>query len=211
MKKSFTLVEILVTVGIIVLLAAAAGPALKIHQDKANLDNAVTKIKDGILETQNYAFAPERTDPNLTGYIFVLNMSSSPQDYYVGSGGTTLHPRSFGIFAMVGGTRPVIKTVSLGIPVDLSSSAPAGYGTPGQLKIHFAVKGLTIQVEDGTAGCAGIYYDNTTNWDTTCAPGGDYVQIDVSYANRTKRIRVQKITGQIEICIPQTGGGCKVV
>jgi hypothetical protein len=186
MKKSFTLIELLVTVGIIVLLAAAAGPALIIHKNQANLDTAVTKIKDGILETQNYAFAPERSP--VDGYVFVLNMSETKTYYYYGVG---LSPRSYGIFAM-GGTNKLIKNVQINIPVTLSSSNPGYYdATYDFFKIYFRVK-------DGVAGCNGIYYDDL-NWNTACASGGDYAEIQVSFANKSKTIRIHKITGQVEV------------
>jgi len=213
MKKSFTLVELLVTIGIIVLLATASLIPLKTHQDKAHLDAAVTQIKDAISKTQNYAFAPEQED--ISGYAFVLNISENNQDYY----GTTLEPRSYGIFtlapsgSLVPATRTLVNSSLIKIPVQLQ--VPQGcysfYGTD-LFQIFF-------RLGDGIAGCSCIpdygylrYYDapDPSFW-TACTIGGDYTDITISYANRQKRIRINKISGQLEVCIPQASGECQVI
>ena len=210
MKKSFTLVELLVTIGIIILLTTASLIPVKIHQDKANLDAAVIQIKSAVLKTQNYAFAPERED--IGGYAFVLNTSQDNQNYY----GTTIEPRSYGIFALPksGGlnppTRPLVNPTSLiNIPVNLESF-PSYYSPSDLFQIIF-------RAGDGVAGCdtggSLRYYDNDTLW-PLCVAGGvsdDYAYITISYANREKRIRINKISGQMEICIPQASGDCQVI
>lgn len=194
MKKSFTLIELLVTVSIIILLAAAGGMAFKTQQDRANLDTAVTKLKDAILETQNYAFAPERGD--VDGYVFVLNTGSNQQTYGNDVPPVTLNPNSYGIFAMVFAmveeNRYKVKVNQVLSVVTVSSTAGLGYvDTNNLFKIYFRVK-------DGVAGCSEIYYDNS-QWGDLCALGGDYAEINVTLTNRSKTIKIHKITGQIEI------------
>lgn len=59
-KKAFTLVELLITVAIIGIMSAISFVALANYKNRAkNLDSATTIMKDGILATQNLAFAPQ--------------------------------------------------------------------------------------------------------------------------------------------------------
>src|SRR3989337_2252760 len=78
-SRGFTLIELMVAVAIIVLLAASGNLAYKAHQKRANLDVAVSELKDAIIQTQNYAFAPVNADDK--HYVLVINMTDESQTY----------------------------------------------------------------------------------------------------------------------------------
>lgn len=201
---------------IIVLLAAAGSMAFKANQDRATLDRVVSDLKDSLLKTQNYAFAPEKADSN--DYLMVLNLHESTDEtpdiqYNCNSQNYTIKALSWVIFVIskdpatpVGQISPncqeKISSGSLSGKPTLSSSFPLPLSD--EFRIHF-------RTSDGAPGFNGYYYDGPPNswnpmWGTS-----DYAQIDIAAQGLTKRIKIHKITGQMTICIPQEDGSCRVV
>lgn len=59
--KGLTLIELLISMGIIVLLLAAGIPAYSNFKNSNDLDQAAEDVKSAILETQNLAMAPDES------------------------------------------------------------------------------------------------------------------------------------------------------
>lgn len=97
-KKSFTLIEAAVTIGIIVMMSAAIGPSLKIPQDRAGVDGVVSEIQNGILEAQNLARGVRNDDSaDISGYLFVLNISGRTEEVRAGA---LVEPHTYAIYAL---------------------------------------------------------------------------------------------------------------
>ncbi len=74
-RAAFTLIELLITVGVIVLMLGMSLPAFTNFQKEQDLITATQIIRDAILETNNYALAP-RGDEDPSGGKY------SGADYY---------------------------------------------------------------------------------------------------------------------------------
>lgn len=175
-SRSFTLIEVMVTVMIIALLAVSGTMALKKHQDRTSLDTAVSQLKNALLETQSYAFAP--LDATHTDYIFEVDLNT----------------KIYKIFSR-GSSEVEIKRNTIPSYVGLSSNS-TGYVSSNNtiFRIYFRTK-------DGTAGCSDPpKYYNDSNFGTTCVfSTNNYAEISVTYSGQSKTIKIQKITGEIEI------------
>jgi prepilin-type N-terminal cleavage/methylation domain-containing protein len=57
-RSGFTLIELVVSVGIILMMVAVSLPAFLNFQRRQDMTNATQQLRDGILDTQNYALAP---------------------------------------------------------------------------------------------------------------------------------------------------------
>lgn len=196
MSKSFTLIELMVTIGIVILLTAVSVPALDLERNRTSLDAGAKQIRDSISHTQIYAFGPE--NPAATGYLYVLNIDSNSSHSY---GSATLLPKEYVIFSMVGVTRSVVKRGKIDTTGTISfdnqaSQGPGYYDDPNKLfKIHF-------RTSDGAAGCAGVYYDTAGSaWGTSCVPDAtkNYAELTITLNNKSKKVRVHKVTGENEV------------
>jgi type II secretory pathway pseudopilin PulG len=192
MSKSFTLIELMVTVGIVILIAALSGPALNVERNRSNLDAATQQIRDAIAQTQTYALAPER--PEATGYVFVLNIGSTDQNYGTPTS-VILAQREYGIFVMVGTNRINIKRGKINQPVTISSNS-TGYLDSNLFKIHF-------RTTDFVAGCSNCYYDSSppcvwSGSSSTCHGESAYAELETTLGS-TKILKINKITGETEI------------
>lgn len=200
MKKGFTIVEMAVSVSIIVLLTAALGPALLSGQKQADIDMVSQEVRNGIIDTQSLAFAPQpgpgSPAPYPDMYIFYLNFTSSPVTPYTG---IDIPKYSYAIIGKQTTPTPSqywaarVKTIDALPTYTLATGTPAAYGTnPTFFKINF-------RVSDGMTGCSGIYYEDQTYWSSLCASGGDYVQIKITVAGKDKYLSINKITGETEL------------
>lgn len=198
MKKAFTIIELMVTVVIVVLIAAASGPALKSSRDRSNLDSAANQIRDLISQTQSYALAPERNIAN--GYVLVINdgMFNGGAENYGSPTQTALSPGNYGIFSIEGATtRNLIKQGTLSILPTYDSSQGTGYQDPTTTNL-FKINFRTL---DGAAGCINIYYTDS-GWSTsTCNPSVTYVALKITAGGLYKEVKINKITGETEICL----------
>jgi len=194
MRKSFTLIELMVTVGIVILIAAISGPALDSERNRANLNAAVTQIRDLISQTQTYALAPERSSAD--GYVLIIDNVAAGTKW-----GSSFNPGDYGIFSMEGSNRNLVKrgTIKQGtitITPTYDSTQGTGYQDENFFKIHF-------RTADGVAGCAGVYYDATGSasrvWNSSCKPSTNYAELTVTVNNNSKKVRINKITGETEI------------
>ncbi|MFY9484139.1 MAG: prepilin-type N-terminal cleavage/methylation domain-containing protein [Patescibacteria group bacterium] len=69
-SKAFTLVELMVTVGIVVLVASLALPNLADFKKQQSLKRTVLELRNKLLEAQTFSLAPRRDDADLLGYAF---------------------------------------------------------------------------------------------------------------------------------------------
>ncbi len=181
----------LVTIGIVILIAAVSGPALDSERNRANLDSAVQQFRDLISQTQAYALAPE--SPDAQHYLLAINYGLNQQTFY----GPTLLKNEYGIY-VVKNNWGTITNIKKGKVAALSSisinSSSTGYIDPNQLfKIHF-------RTTDGIAGCSRVYYET---WGTTCSfATNSYAEISIGLGSQTKIIKVNKITGETEVITP---------
>lgn len=78
MKKSraFTLIEILITLFIIITLAAIMLPKFYNYDKETKLDIAAAEVKEAILETQSLALAPPTSSVDIEYYKIVFNNNS---------------------------------------------------------------------------------------------------------------------------------------
>ena len=70
-QKSFTLIEMLVTISIIVILSVITFGIYGAYRNSATLDLATQDLHDVILSTRNMAYAPN--DPTAENYILIIN------------------------------------------------------------------------------------------------------------------------------------------
>ena len=179
MSKSFTLIEMLVTIGIVILIAAASGPALDQERNRANFNDAVQQIRDLISETQTYAFAPERN--NASDYGLEMNFGSASTG--------DLDPNQYGIYARFSGGSSLIKTGKLQ-PVTISAPAPINIGSN--------ILAMTFRTTDGVIGfrfpgsSQFLYYDSA-GWINSS------IQTQITLGGQTKTIEINNITGETEV------------
>ncbi|MBI3261443.1 prepilin-type N-terminal cleavage/methylation domain-containing protein [Candidatus Berkelbacteria bacterium] len=69
-SKAFTLVELMVTVGIIVLTASLALPNLAGFKKRQSLERTALEFRNKLLEAQTFSLAPRRPDVDVFGYAF---------------------------------------------------------------------------------------------------------------------------------------------
>ena len=194
MKKSFSLVELTITISIMVMLTAAMGPALLSSQKQADIDSVSKEIRNGVINTQSLAFAPEPGPSGYypTDYVFFLNLTGStvpvgtiniPAYSYVILGQNPSHSwqaRAQTINALPAYSFP-------------ASNPSACYHNANFFTIYF-------RVPDGTAGRSNYYYEDTANWNWgDCYKDGDYVELTITVAGKTKLLKINTITGETEL------------
>ncbi|MBI3495188.1 prepilin-type N-terminal cleavage/methylation domain-containing protein [Candidatus Berkelbacteria bacterium] len=69
-SRSFTLIELVVTLGIIALMLGAVIPNIGPFRQKQTLERSAIELRNHILEAQAYTLAPRRVDRNIVGYRF---------------------------------------------------------------------------------------------------------------------------------------------
>lgn len=87
MKKAFTIIELLVTVGIIALLTAFMIPAFNNLGDREELDNEANRLAGLIIETRSYAQSPRTS--GLSSYTVTVNKDTN--DFLIKEGGTVIN------------------------------------------------------------------------------------------------------------------------
>lgn len=83
-KQSFTLIEAVVVIFIIILLAIAFSPNLVRRSEQAAVDQATTQLVNAVYETKSLAISPTRvTDEGkvMQAWIIILNIADSPRNY----------------------------------------------------------------------------------------------------------------------------------
>lgn len=90
MKAGFTLIEVVVSTGIIVMMLAIGLPAYAQFQKHQNVTLAAEGVRDAILEAYNYSLAPRAADSDTTGkpagadyYRILFLDTASPQQYVI--------------------------------------------------------------------------------------------------------------------------------
>ncbi len=73
--RSFTLVELIVTIAIMALLAVVSFAMLPVYQKKANVDQAAQETEDLLLKVQNLAMSPEGASAG--HYVLFLNTNQT--------------------------------------------------------------------------------------------------------------------------------------
>lgn len=77
--KSFTFVELIVTISIMSILAVISFGMFAVYQRKATIDTTTQELKNLILKTQSYAFAPDSSYSD--HYLIVINGANTPRTY----------------------------------------------------------------------------------------------------------------------------------
>lgn len=83
-QKSFSLIEMIVSIGIIILLAVAFTPGLTKHQQQIELEAAVQQIQNAVYETRSLAISPNyisNAGRMMQHYILILNITGDPKTY----------------------------------------------------------------------------------------------------------------------------------
>jgi len=183
-NKSFTLIEVIVTIFIIILLALAFTPGLNRSIQRTELDRALKQLQDGIFETKSLAISPTRVGSSgkvMQAWIFILNITNSKKKYCYPvkngniplcgfSGSTTSYsilPHSYVIFAAEdtnpNSTRIFIKQVSLPGNVSVFYDKPC-HGDPQALCPSALAESYLWKTHfrnvDGNIGFGGRYSDN---------------------------------------------------
>lgn len=195
-RRGFTLIEVIVSLGIIVMMLSVGLPAFTTFQRQQNVTMAAEGIRDAILETYNYALAPRAADEDSAGkpagadyYRIVFRDDSTPQSIVimeqslasVGSG--PVEPRS----ATWGTT---LRTIPL----------PSG--------VHFCGFSPT----NLAGGTGGIVYSISKGGKIVDLAGKESyqpLQIKVQHTVLPEEVRILDIrpeTGQVSITAQQ--GGC---
>jgi len=168
-RKSFTLIEMIVTISILVVIVGASMPALFVQKKRAKLDDATTQLKDAILSTQNYAMAPGAVD--IKEYALVIDKNASPVDYKIYSYNKD-NPS----------IRTEIKNGILPSTVVVTSTSPFE-GNP--LTIYYRTKDYNVSFN-------GIYYGEA-DFDSS------NLTITLSESGVSRRIIIQNTTGVITV------------
>ena len=102
-RPSFTLIEIVVAVTIIILIASISfSPGLARRNQQATLDRAVEQIVNAVFETRSLATSPTLvTDQGkvMQAWILVLNISHNNQTYSYGGTSYTVLADGYSIYA----------------------------------------------------------------------------------------------------------------
>jgi len=69
-SRAFTLIEVMVTVGIVVLMASLALPNLAGFKKRQSLERTALEFRNKLLEAQAFSLAPRRPDTDIIGYAF---------------------------------------------------------------------------------------------------------------------------------------------
>ena len=77
MKKSFTLIELLLTLLIVVMLTAASLPVIRKFQRSADVKVVANEIKSAVLQAQNYSLAPRVGTAGINSYSVVFNVADN--------------------------------------------------------------------------------------------------------------------------------------
>ena len=206
-RKSFTLIEMIVTISILVVIVGASMPALFVQKKRTKLDDATTQLKDAILSTQNFAFAPDAVD--ISDYVIAINRTSSSVDFdYDFSGGSvlsTIPARSFVIYS-------VSKKLSLLGYVSPSVGSKISSGTlPDTVFLNFtpAIDMINYRVSDKAAGFNLMYYnyscpsgatDNCkTDWNNLWSGTDGNARIILTESGATRTIKINNTTGILSV------------
>lgn len=132
-SKSFTLVELVVTIGIVVMVASFVIPKLGDSRGKRSLERTAIELRNKLLEAQALALAPRVTDTKLIGYGFVINIDSG----------------SYGIVLIATSPRTVVSQIEGSSVMIESAKLPAStrFGEP-----NFSHNGLGTHQIDFLAG-----------------------------------------------------------
>lgn len=82
-RSGFTLIELVISTGIIMLVVASTLPAFLQFQAKQNLVSAAQSVRDMILEAQNYALAPRPEKPVGGDLYRIVFLTSDPPGYQI--------------------------------------------------------------------------------------------------------------------------------
>jgi len=186
--KSFTLIEAVVTIAIILLLTVAFTPGLARRQQQVELDRTAQMIINGIYEARSLAISPTKvtsTGKVMQAWIMVMNMHPTVEQLYCypvdvgtvpgcnGGNGYNIPPHTFTIFAAEDTnptfTRYRIKQVNLPSNLTVFYDFPCHYPdedgkcpASGGINEAFLWK-VHFRHLDGATGYGGLYYNNPDN------------------------------------------------
>lgn len=219
MKKSFTLIELIVTVGIVALLSVISFGFYYSYQARSGLDKGATDVFDLISNVKGMATAS--TDAAASHYLLILNTDSVPRSPVTGttegqscdglntneyciikiiSPGEKIVPNFVGDERRVGLTKNILK---LGNDMTLISDPLSNLdaeksGTRGLFKLHF-------RTWDGLAGLNGRYWDANAGQcdeqpDGSCPPLEalpEEATLSLTQGSLNKTIRINLYSGVI--------------
>jgi prepilin-type N-terminal cleavage/methylation domain-containing protein len=96
-ENGFTLVELIVTIGIVVFLMALLFPSFRNYERRNNLEQSAEEVRSAILETKNYAMGPRAGAKNVDYYKIVFQQGDREYSIVEGSDsgtGTTVRTYS---------------------------------------------------------------------------------------------------------------------
>lgn len=201
-RKSFTLVEILVTLLVIIVVGAAGSMAYKAQQDRVNIDSDLELFRSAILKTQNLALT--RSSQTYKYYVLVVNKSGAPANFNVGNPSTpatcidlycfTVKKSTMSIFALNDiNSEVAVRDSEQKFPeqTTLASSSPINTNYQNSFFIIY------FRANDGAPGFERIFYDSTdqTAWNSLWGSPPDYADLTLSSAGITKSIEINKVTG----------------
>ncbi len=185
--KGLTLIELLISMGIIVLLLAAGIPAYSSFKASNDLEQAAEDVKSAILETQNLAMAPDegksQTIKALSQVGYGESKNADSYLFFSGRGAWW----SCGTFC----TKYACAGPSNQYQIYLASSASKGYPTDTSVKSYMLPSGITVS-------CAVIQYSISQGGKIIYPTSGD-ITITVANSKGTKTVKVNQQTGQVTI------------
>lgn len=204
-RTGFTLIEVIASVGIIVMMLAISLPAFLEFQKRQNLNLAAESIRDAILEAYNYSLAPRAADGTGIGkqagtdFYRISFDVASPQRYFVeeqthsGNGAPPTTP-STAQWDMK------LRTAQLPVGVTYCSFSPLTLSATDAGIVYSISKGGRIVGGDGKE----LYSNNPV-----ISGALEIVLQHKALAGEGQKIRILPETGQISIT-PVQGISCSL-
>ncbi len=175
MKRGFTLIELVITVGILALLSSMTLPSLRKYQRQMDAKVAAQELRTSILQAQSYALAPRVSYTGKTpisNYVLYLDRSVLPHTYKIMENYGVVDAGGASLQAEVPGTKHILPENlsfdSFGWVNPASSQAAIVFSTAGSVgrgKIDYVASKWTtdanavITIENSI--------DSSANWQVT--------------------------------------------
>ncbi|MCL5795050.1 MAG: prepilin-type N-terminal cleavage/methylation domain-containing protein [Patescibacteria group bacterium] len=161
MTKGMTLIELVVTIGIVMLLLLAGIPSYNHFANVNNLNQAADDVKSAILDTQSLALSPqenlnEAVPDQYDGYI--IEFSNTSPEYYIYQVKINSDP-------LVKNSMPV-KVFSLPTGINFGNSQNIQFSIANQGKIVACSETKRVAIVSDK-----LTLDNTKNINVNCATG----------------------------------------
>jgi len=168
-------------------------------QKQADIDSVSKEIRNGVINTQSLAFAPEPGPSGYypTEYIFFLNLKNSK----ISIGTVNIPAYSYVIL----GQNPSHSWQARAATINALPTYTFPATTPSKCYHNNDFFRINFRVPDGMAGRSDYYYEDTADWNwdsgdgTSCYASRDYIELTIAVAGKTKLLKINTITGETEL------------